>query len=114
MRGEDRPTIAFRVAAETRGLLKSLAAREGVKLSKVADTLLAAAVRERIAELGGGRRGSDRTFRALLDVARARAKGGRLSGAERRELGELARLVTAAVQQQDRDVVERLVAPRPR
>lgn len=59
MHREDRPTIAFRVKAETRGLLESLAAREGVKLSKVADTLLAAAVRERIDELeAGGRRGS--------------------------------------------------------
>jgi hypothetical protein len=55
-----------------------------------------------------------RTFHALLDVARARAKGGTLSGAERRRLRELARLIVAAVQEQDAAIVEELTAPRPR
>ena len=55
-----------------------------------------------------------RTFDALLAVAKDRARGGTLSGAERRRLRALAVAIGAAVAQRDRAVVEQLTAPRPR
>ena len=55
-----------------------------------------------------------RTFDSLVAVAKDRARGGTLSGAERRRLRALAVAIGAAVAQRDCDVVERLVAPRPR